>query len=101
MGMFHMVGVTPDAPTLRAAFGGDKPAEKIAITRRDIERVYASYSAKNNPLNLVVFSGPQQSLFEMKNLAALLDGQKIRSRQSPLRDDQQRREKRGTSARIS
>jgi len=79
MGMFHMVGVTPDAPTLRAAFGGAKPAEKIAVTRRDIERVYASYGAKNNPLNLVVFSGPQQSLFEMKNLAALLDGQKIRS----------------------
>ena len=26
----------------------------------------------------MVFSGPQQSLFEMKNLAALLDGRKIK-----------------------
>jgi predicted aconitase len=78
MGMFHMVGVTPEAPTLKAAFGGGKPASVTTITRRDIERVYAGYSAKNNPLNLVVFSGPQQSLFEMKNLARLLAGKKIK-----------------------
>ena len=78
MGMFHMVGVTPEAPTLKAAFGGGKPREVMTITNRDIERVYAGYSAKSNPLNLVVFSGPQQSLFEMKNLAALLDGKKVK-----------------------
>ncbi len=78
MGMFHMVGVTPEAPTLKAAFNGAKPAEVMTITSRDIERVYAGYSAKNNPLNLVVFSGPQQSLFEMKNLADLLAGKRIK-----------------------
>ncbi len=78
MGMFHMVGVTPEAPTLKAAFNGAKPAEVVTITNRDIERVYAGYSAKNNPLNLVVFSGPQQSLFEMKNLADLLAGKTVK-----------------------
>lgn len=78
MGMFHMVGVTPEAQTLKAAFGGKKPKEVLTITDRDVERVYASYSARGNPLNLVVFSGPQQSLFEMKHLAALLDGRKIK-----------------------
>jgi predicted aconitase len=78
MGMFHMVGVTPEAPTLKAAFGGNKPASTTTISNRDIERVYAGYSAKSNPLNLVVFSGPQQSLFEMKNLARLLAGKQIK-----------------------
>ncbi len=78
MGMFHMIGVTPEAPTLKAAFGGAKPAAVVTITNRDVERVYAGYGAKNNPLNLVVFSGPQQSLFEMKNLARLLGGKKIK-----------------------
>jgi len=78
MGMFHMVGVTPEAPTLKAAFGGGKPKEVVTITSRDIQHVYAGYSPKNNPLNLVVFSGPQQSLFEMKNLASLLAGRKIK-----------------------
>jgi len=77
MGMFHMIGVTPEAPTLKAAFGGAKPREVMTVTDADIERVYASYSARGNPLNLVVFSGPQQSLLEMKTLAALLDGKKV------------------------
>jgi len=78
MGMFHMIGVTPEAPTLKAAFGGNKPVSTTTITNRDIARVYAGYDAKSNPLNLVVFSGPQQSLFEMKNLARLLTGKKIK-----------------------
>jgi predicted aconitase len=78
MGMFHMVGVTPEAPTLKAAFGGGKPVAIMAITRRDIQRVYDGYSARNNPLNLIVFSGPQQSLFEMKNLARLFAGKTIK-----------------------
>jgi len=77
MGMFHMVGVTPEAPTLKAAFGGRKPKEVMTVTIRDLERVYAGYDKQNNPLNLVVFSGPQQSLFEMKTLAALLKGRKV------------------------
>lgn len=78
MAMFHMVGVTPEAPTLQAAFGGRKPKETVTLTNRDLERVYASYDPQGNPLNLVVFSGPQQSLFEMKTLADLLAGRKVR-----------------------
>lgn len=78
MGMFHMVGVTPEAPTLKAAFGGNKPTEIMTVTDGDLERIYASDSARGNPLDLVVFSGPQQSLLEMKNLARLLEGRKIR-----------------------
>ncbi|MBI3068173.1 MAG: aconitase X catalytic domain-containing protein, partial [Betaproteobacteria bacterium] len=78
MGMFHMVGVTPEAPSLRAAFGGGRPREVMTITNRDLERVYASYDSRGDPLDLVVFSGPQQSLFEMKRLAGLLDGAKVK-----------------------
>ena len=77
MGMFHMVGVTPEAPTLKAAFGGRKPKEVMTVTNHDLERVYAGYDTQGNPLNLVVFSGPQQSLFEMKTLADLLLGRKV------------------------
>ncbi|MBM3359540.1 MAG: DUF521 domain-containing protein [Betaproteobacteria bacterium] len=78
MGMFHMVGVTPEAPTLKAAFGGNRPKEVVTISRRDVERVYGGYSARGNPLDLVVFSGPQQSLFEMRTLAKLLEGRKLK-----------------------
>ncbi len=77
MGMFHFVGVTPEAPTVEAALGGKAPAERVVIANADIERVYAGYRTGDGDARLVVFSGPQQSLFEMKHLAALFAGRKI------------------------
>jgi predicted aconitase len=79
MGMFHFVGVTPEAPSLDAALGGRSPAERIVITDADLERAYAGYRLGDGDARLVVFSGPQQSLFEMKQLAALFDGRKVKA----------------------
>jgi predicted aconitase len=78
MGMFHFVGVTPEAPSVEAALGGNSPSEKIVIADEDISRVYSSYSLGDGDARLVVFSGPQQSLLEMKHLADLFDGRKVR-----------------------
>ena len=77
MGMFHMVGVTPEAPTIEAALGGNAPTDEIRIGDAEIDRVYAGYDLKDRSCNLVVFSGPQQSLFEMKSLADRFAGRKL------------------------
>ncbi|PZR01995.1 MAG: hypothetical protein DI536_37310, partial [Archangium gephyra] len=77
MAMFHMVGVTPEAPTLEVALGGNRPVDEIVITDADIERVYASYDLKDRSCNLVVFSGPQLSLIEFKLLAEKFAGSKV------------------------
>jgi hypothetical protein len=79
MAMFHMVGVTPEAPTLSAALGGSRPKEKMRITRADIDRVFAGYRNLDGSCNFVVFSGPQQSLLEMKLLSELFDGRRVRA----------------------
>jgi len=78
MGMFHFVGVTPEAGTVEAALGGRAPAERIVITDEDLARVYAGYGLGDGDARLVVFSGPQQSLLEMKQLASLFDGRKVK-----------------------
>jgi predicted aconitase len=72
MGMFHFMGVTPEAP---ATTEGLK--EKIAITDEDIASVYRGYPLGDGDARLVVFSGPQQSLLEMKRLADLFQGRKV------------------------
>lgn len=77
MAMFHMVGVTPEAPTLEAAFGANAPAEEMVITDSDLARVYASYSLGDRSANLVVFSGPQLSLFEMKDISQRFAGRHV------------------------
>jgi len=77
MALYHMVGVTPEAPTLEAALGGNRPTDRMKITRADIERVFAAYRNPDGSCNFVVFSGPQLSLFEMKRLAELFDGRRV------------------------
>ena len=78
MGMFHMVGVTPEAPSLEAALGGNRPTDAMRIGDAEIEAVYRGYKMGDGDARLVVFSGPQQSIFEMKALAELFDGRKVK-----------------------
>ena len=72
MGMFHFAGATPEAPV-----SFDFP-DKMSIGEKEIEAVYARYSLGDGDARLVVFSGPQQSLFEMKRLAELFQGRKVK-----------------------
>ena len=78
MGMFHFVGVTPEAPSLEVALGGKPPREQLRVSDEDISSVYKGYSLGDGDARLVVFSGPQQSLFEMKRLADLFRGRKAK-----------------------
>jgi len=79
MGMFHMPGVTPEAPSLDAAFGGtvSDDVERMVITDASIEAVYAGYDLGDGDARLVVFSGPQLSLFEIKSLSEKFAGRRV------------------------
>ena len=77
MAMFHFVGVTPEAPS---SLGELK--ERLVISEKEIQSVYAGYQLGDGDARLVVFSGPQQSLLEMKRLAQLFDGRKVKKRSS-------------------
>jgi len=78
MAMFHFVGVTPEAPSVEAALGGRMPTDRITIGDADLQRVYDGYALGDGDARLVVFSGPQLSLLEMKRLASLFDGRRIK-----------------------
>ena len=73
--LFHLVGVTPEAPTLEAVCSPNLPADEI--TREDIIDVYGSYGGKGEKVDVVVFAAPQLSLVEMQQVADLLDGKKV------------------------
>lgn len=74
MGMFHFVGVTPEAPST-----GNLPLEKMVVSDSDLDLVYRNFKLGDGDARLVVFSGPQQSLFEMKYLAALFKDRKVKA----------------------
>ncbi len=72
--LFHLVGITPEAPTL-AAVGGDRLAAQ-PIGRADVDALRQSY-AVDSQVDVVVFSAPQLSLFELRSLADLCEGRRF------------------------
>jgi hypothetical protein len=80
MGMYHMLGVTPEAPTLADAFGGavTSDVERMLVDDTAIAAVYRGYDiGDGSDGRLVVFSGPQLSLFEIRRLAGLFAGRRV------------------------
>lgn len=76
IGMFHMIGVTPEAPDAESPWDGAAP-EPDVIRRDDLESFCAEYAAYGEKVDVVVFSAPQLSLVEMQALADRLDGRRI------------------------
>lgn len=70
--LFHMVGVTPETQRLEDVAPAGLPHHGLAET--DIRAFQQSYAQDLDTVDLVVFSAPQLSLVEMRQLAELLDG---------------------------
>jgi predicted aconitase len=77
--MFHMVGVTPEAPTLEAAFAGPPPEPAAVLGRANIDAFLDGFTPADDALDVVVFAAPQLSLHELTALARLLDGRRVAS----------------------
>jgi predicted aconitase len=75
--MFHIPGVTPEAPDLRDAFGGGAVPAAVELSGADLKSFYDGYAAQGEKVDVVVFSAPQLSLLEMEQVAKLLDGRKV------------------------
>ena len=74
--LFHIVGVTPEAPSLESVCDPDTITFK-EVTEGDFSAFFESYGAKGAKLDVVVFSAPQLSLLEMADLGKLLENRQI------------------------
>lgn len=73
--MFHMVGVTPEAPTLESAFQGRSPEETIEVTMDLLRQSRRELTHSDQEvLDMVVLGSPHFSLAEFRRLAPLVQG---------------------------
>jgi cis-L-3-hydroxyproline dehydratase len=73
--MFHMVGLTPEAPTLDAAFQGRRPWRTQRITIADLREARNELTtADGRELDMVILGSPHFSLAEFAKLAPLVAG---------------------------
>ena len=68
--LFHMVGVTFEARQLSDVADAGLPRHRV--TKADVDALQKSYRVDDG-VDVVVFSAPQLSLYELRDLAALCD----------------------------
>jgi predicted aconitase len=73
--LFHLVGITPEAARLSDVAGDSLPVQRVG--RAEIEALQSAY-AGTTEVDVVVFSAPQLSLYELRSLAELCDGRQFR-----------------------
>ncbi|HEX5503032.1 MAG TPA: aconitase X catalytic domain-containing protein [Thermomicrobiales bacterium] len=85
LALFHMVGVTPEARTVEEAFGGHPktrlgagaPPRRMVLEPGALAAIYRSFAPARARPDLVVFSAPQLSLLELRDLARALHGRRV------------------------
>ena len=76
VGLFHMAGVTPEAPTTEDALGGTPAMETITVTPEMIRTAQAGLSTVQgvDRIDAVAIGSPHLSLEELEQVSQLLAG---------------------------
>src|SRR5688572_30093361 len=77
--MYHMVGITPEAPTREAALADRAPRETIRYGAVERRRVYEDLNsrASDAQVDFVMLGCPHAALDQLREAASLLDGRKV------------------------
>jgi len=79
--LFHMVGVTPEAPSRAAAFQGRQPQRTQRITAADLRAARSELTtADGRELDMVILGSPHFSVAEFARLAPLVAGRRAHPR---------------------
>lgn len=78
--MYHIVGTTPEASTLEAAFKGNAIQKSIKITKTDLKKVYDLINyAKNDNVDFVSLGCPHYNIEEVQRVARMIEGKHLRA----------------------
>ena len=73
--LFHVEGVTPEAPDMDTAFHGAPPPETMTVTQADLDGLRTSAKGTSD---MVVFGCPQMTLEEAAALAPHFEGRRVK-----------------------
>lgn len=77
--MYHVVGFTPEAGSLRQALGGRRPVEKLRFGAAERKSAYENLnSAADSKIDFVMMGCPHYTIEEIWNAARLLEGRRVR-----------------------
>jgi hypothetical protein len=77
--LYHIPGITPEAPTLDAAFGGRTPPEPVRYGDQERRQVYETLNeiGTSPDVDFVLLGCPHASVDQIRGAAAALDGRRL------------------------
>ncbi len=78
--IYHIPGITPEAPTLEAAFGGRDMPDAVAYGPAERRAVYETLNSQgdSDDVDFILLGCPHASLDQIAEIARLLDGRRLR-----------------------
>lgn len=77
--MCHVVGITPEAPTLETALGGKKAEEEVKVGEKELKEAYGKLTdASDRSVDIVVIGCPHCLISELREIASLLEGKRVK-----------------------
>lgn len=77
--MYHVPGLTPEAPTINRAFSGNYK-RKLTLNRNSLRKIYEKMNyASNTNVDFVYLGCPHYNIEEILKVAKLVDGKKLKA----------------------
>lgn len=76
--MYHIAGITPEAPSLEAALGGKPCRQRVEITEKDLDQVRQQICGEPGKIDFAMFGCPHLSIRQVAEIAAVLDGRRLK-----------------------
>lgn len=78
LALVHIVGVTPEAPTKEAAFGGNIPEETITFTNDGLKLIEDTMSTvRSGKIDFVAVGCPHYTINEIEKVVKLMNGRHV------------------------
>lgn len=79
VGLFHAIGLTPEAKTKEDAFGGRMDYETVKVTPKDLKNMKKRLdTASEDRVDMVLMGCPHLSFTELQELAGIIKGKKVK-----------------------
>ena len=75
--MYHIAGITPEAPDVDTALGGKAPKATVKVTQADLERVREQFAGEPGPIDYAMFGCPHLTIRQVGEIAAQIQGRRF------------------------
>jgi predicted aconitase len=75
--MFFVPGITVEASTVKEAFQGDVPKDKVTVTNKELNEVSEELQTTSGKIDFVQLGCPHYTLKQIQEVVRLLEGKKV------------------------